>query len=244
MIRFPRFLPVLVALAAMASMPRRAGGAAEPPASSAAAPTLESLAVLDLDGNPVSLRPYRGRVVVLDFWATWCAPCRGAFRFFDALQKREGDRAIVLGLTLEENADTIRGYLDSVEADFPIVRDPSGGAGERFDVAAMPTTIVFDRQGRVAARFEGSGEDVHARIEKAVDTLSAGGSLDAAAGVRVSSGLRETGAVKAWRRTWLADPIMSLEGDPLSRLLHEHIHASKEGAAGDGGPSGGGCGCN
>jgi thiol-disulfide isomerase/thioredoxin len=239
---------VLVALAALAPSisSRTAFAAAAPPASPAApaAPTLDDLAVFDLDGNPVSLRPFRGRVVVLDFWATWCAPCRGAFRFFDALQKREGDRATVLGLTLEEDADTIRGYLDSVEADFPVVRDPSGAAGERFGVEAMPTTLVFDREGRLAARFEGSGEDVHARIENAVETLVAGGSLDPRTGVRVSSGLRETGAVKAWRRTYLADPIMSLEGDPLSRLLHEHIHASKEGAAGDGGPAGGGCGCN
>jgi len=60
----------------------------------------------------------------------------------------------------------------------------------------------------------------------------------------VSPSLRETGAVKAWQRGYLADPMMNLGGDPLSRLLNEHIHASKEGAAGDGGAAGGGCGCN
>ncbi len=247
MIRLPRPLPVLAAVAGLMGSSAAALPAPLAPrqAAAAAAPTLGDLALEDLDGRRVSLEPYRGRVVVLDFWATWCAPCRGSFRFFDALQRRDGERGVtVLGLTLEEDGETIAGFLDTVEVDFPIVRDPSGAAGARFSVEAMPTTFVFDRSGRLAGRFEGSGEDVHARIEEAVETLLAGGTVSPGAGVRVAPGLRETGGVKAWRRTYLADPIMSLEGDVLSRMLHEHIHASKEGAAGDGGPSGGGCGCN
>ncbi|HET9794620.1 MAG TPA: redoxin domain-containing protein [Thermoanaerobaculia bacterium] len=248
MSRFHRVLPAVAAFGVLLPplLAARSAPAADPPASTAAAaPTLDDLVVEDLEGKRVSLEPYRGKVVVLDFWATWCAPCRGAFRFFDALQARHAARGLtVLGLTLEENAGTIAGYLDTVEADFPIVRDPTGAAGTRFGVEAMPTTFVFDRRGRLAARFEGSGDDVHARIERTVETLLAGGRVAPSAGVRVAAGLRETGAVKAWQRTWLADPIMSLEGDVLSRMLHEHVHASKEGAAGDGGPSGGGCGCN
>ena len=68
----------------------------------------------------------------------------------------------------------------------------------------------------------------------------------AAAGtsVRVSKDLEATGSIKAWQRGYLADPIMSLDGDAVTRLYKDHIHASKEAAAGDGGASGGGCGCN
>ena len=240
--RFRVSLTLLAALGGLLAPPAPARGAGSPAARPA---TLDDLAVFDLDGEPVPLQPFRGRVVVLDFWATWCAPCRGSFRFFDALERKDGERGLtVLGLTLEEDGETIRGFLDSVETDFPIVRDPSGAAGVRFGVEAMPTTFVFDRKGRLAARFEGSGDAVHARIEKTVETLLAGGSVAPDAGVRVAPGLRETGGVKAWRRAYLADPIMSLEGDVLTRLLREHVHASKEGAAGDGGASGGGCGCN
>ena len=108
----------------------------------------------------------------------------------------------------------------------------------------MPTTFLIDREGRVAARFEGGDESVHARIEAAVVTLLAAGTLPPGIDVRVASSLEATGELKAWQRGYLADPIMSLDGDPLSRIIREHIHASKEGASGDGGAAGGGCGCN
>jgi thiol-disulfide isomerase/thioredoxin len=214
-------------------------------AAPSASPTLENLTVADLEGRRVSLDPFRGQVVVLDFWASWCVPCRSSFPFFNDLARRYADQGVrVLGLTLEENQDAILAFLESVRAEFPVIRDPSGAAGDSFGVVAMPTTFLLDRRGNVAARFEGSGAKVHDRLQKAIDALLAGKTLGPEAGVRVSASVRETGAVRAWRRSRLADPIMSLSGDPLSRMLHEHIHASKEGAAGDGGAAGGGCGCN
>jgi thiol-disulfide isomerase/thioredoxin len=222
-----------------AALPGSPGGSAP------AAASLDALAVEDLEGKRVALDPFRDRVVLLDFWASWCLPCRASFPFYDGLQKKYFDRGLrVIGLTLEQNEEAIRSFLDSVPAQFPVVRDPSGAAGETFGVVAMPTTFLLDRDGRVAARFEGSDAAVHARLEHSIETLLSGHGLAAGSDVRVSSSLRETGAVKAWQRGYLADPLMSLGGDPLSRLLNEHIHASKEGAAGDGGAAGGGCGCN
>lgn len=75
-------------------------------------------------------------------------------------------------------------------------------------------------------------------------TLLAGGTLPAGTDVRVAASLEATGSLKAWERGYLADPIMSLDGSPLTRIIREHVHASKEGASGDGGAAGGGCGCN
>ena len=63
-------------------------------------------------------------------------------------------------------------------------------------------------------------------------------------GSTIATGRQATGSVKAWDRGLLAEPIMQLGGDPLTRLMREHVYASKEGAAGDGGAAGGGCGCN
>lgn len=210
------------------------------PATPPGAPDLRTL-----DGKPFSLESLRGNVVVLDFWAPWCVPCRASFPALDALQHEHGSRGLrVVGLTLEPDDRGVRAFLDAVRVSFTIARDPSGAAGTAFDVVAMPTTFLLDREGRVAARFEGGDRQVHARLEEAVEALLSGGALPASSGVRVAEGLRATGSLKAWERTYLADPILSLDGDPLTRFIREHVHASKEAAAGNGGASGGGCGCN
>jgi thiol-disulfide isomerase/thioredoxin len=203
------------------------------------------LKVQTLSGNSFSVESLKGQVVVLDFWASWCLPCRTSFPFLGTLQGKYQSQGLhVLGLTLEDNEDAIRAFLDDVPAFFTVLRDPSGQAGEAFHVVAMPTTFLLDREGRIVARFEGGDKRVHAKIEAAVSTLLSGGTLSAGVDVRIARSLEATGAIKAWQRGYLADPIMNLDGDPITRLLREHIHASKEGAAGDGGPAGGGCGCN
>jgi len=198
-----------------------------------------------MNDSPFSLEALKGSVVVLDFWAPWCVPCRASFPALDALQSKYEKQGLrVLGLTLDANDDAIVAFLTAVPVGFTILRDASGQAGEVFNVVAMPTTFVLDRQGRVAARFEGGGTAVHAKVEAAVATLLAGGALSGDAGVRVAPSVQATGGVKAWKRGYLADPIMNLDGDAITQILREHIHASKEGAAGNGGAAGGGCGCN
>jgi thiol-disulfide isomerase/thioredoxin len=198
-----------------------------------------------LDGKPFKLASLKGKVVVLDFWASWCAPCRKSFPFLDALQKRHASEGLhVVGLTLEEDDDAVNGFLASVPVEFTIARDTSERSGETFGIVAMPTTLLIARDGVVAARFEGGDATVHDKIEAAVTKLLAGESLPPGTGVLVSASVEAKGDIKAWQRGYLADPIMNLDGDPLTRIMREHIHASKEGASGDGGASGGGCGCN
>jgi cytochrome c biogenesis protein CcmG/thiol:disulfide interchange protein DsbE len=215
------------------------------PASALAVEPIGELKMRQLNGNPFSLDSLKGQVVVLDFWASWCVPCRTSFPFLDALNAKYESRGLrVVGLTLEENDEAIRAFLEAVPVRFPVVRDPSGHAGEAFGVVAMPTTFLLDPDGRIAARFEGGDKSVHEKIDSAVATLLAGGSLVPGAGVRVARSLEATSKIKAWQRGYLADPIMNLDGDPITRLLREHVHSSKEGAAGDGGAAGGGCGCN
>jgi thiol-disulfide isomerase/thioredoxin len=206
---------------------------------------LPPLTLRTRDGQPFRLESLAGKVVVLDFWAPWCVPCRTSFPRLDVLQTRYGPRGLqVIGLTLQDDPDAIFAFLDAVPVRFPIVIDSAGTSGTAFQVVAMPTTLLLDRTGRVAARFEGGSKGVHEKLEAAVETLLSGGSLVPTTGVTVSSSLQATGKIKAWQRGYLADPIMSLDGGPLDQVLKEHIHASKEAAAGDGGASGGGCGCN
>ncbi|MFI5181675.1 MAG: redoxin domain-containing protein [Thermoanaerobaculia bacterium] len=209
------------------------------------APPAPNLRMQTLAGTSLSLESLKGKVVILDFWAPWCIPCRKSFPFLDSLQKRHAAQGLaVVGLTLDENRDAIDAFVEAIPVTFTVALDPSGRAGESFHVVAMPTTFLLDREGRIVARFEGSDTSVHEKLEASVATLLGGGTLGSGADVRISKGLQATGSVKAWQRGYLADPIMNLDGDPITRILREHIHASKEAAAGDGGASGGGCGCN
>lgn len=211
----------------------------------AQAAEIASIRAETLDGAPFTLESLRGKVVVLDFWAPWCLPCRKGFPFLDALEERHRGRGLaVVGLTLEERREAVDKFLADVKVRFRILRDPTGKAGETLGVAAMPTTFLLDRDGRVVARFEGGGAKVHERLEAAAKKLLEGKALPSGSDVLVASGTRATGSLKAWDRGYLADPLMDLAGDRLTRVISEHIHASKEGAAGDGGASGGGCGCN
>ena len=230
---------------ALRSLPAAAALALAVPAFAAAAGEQSRLDLRGLDGRPFSLESLRGRVVLLDFWAPWCIPCRKSFPFLQTLQDRHADEGLsVVGLTLDGDRQAVREFLDETSVTFPIVTDPSEKSGEAFGVVAMPTTLLIDRAGQVVARFEGGGEAVHRRIEQAVAPLLAGGTVGSDADVRLAASLAATGQIKAWRRGVLADPIMALDGDVLTQLLRDHIYASKEAAAGTGGAAGGGCGCN
>lgn len=228
-----RWLPRLLAAAVLAASGR--APADNPPV---------EVTALARTGEAFALSSLRGRVVVLDFWAPWCVPCRASFPLLDRLREKHASQGLaVVGLTLDGDRAAIDAFLAAVPVRFPVVFDPSGRAGETLGVVAMPTTFVLDREGRVAARFEGGDPKVHERIDAAVADLLAGRAIGGG-GVRVPASVQATGRVKAWQRGILADPLMRLDGDPLTRILREHIFSSKEAAAGDGGASGGGCGCN
>ena len=221
-----------------------AAALAAPYAASATQPAPE-VSARTRDNAHFALSSLKGRVVLLDFWAPWCVPCRASFPFLDGLQAKYAAQGLsVVGLTLEEREDAVDAFLEAVPVRFQVVTDATGRAGDAFGVVAMPTTFLIDREGHIAARFEGGAPSVHAKIEAAVAALLSGGSVAPGGDVRVPASLEASGKVKAWRRGYLADPIMQLDGDPLTKLIKEHIHTSKEAAAGNGGASGGGCGCD
>ena len=198
---------------------------------------------LTLDGRLLDLASLKGRVALVDFWASWCAPCRKSFPVLERFKQAYAPRGLeVVGVSLDEDPDAMNRFLESVPVTFRILRDPRGELAQSCQVVAMPTTLLLDAQGRVVARFEGGAHA--AEEEAAVKALLAGKPLPAGTGALAAKSARATGTLRAWDRGHLADPIMNLDGDPLARGLWEHIHAAKEGAAGNGGAAGGGCGCN
>ena len=98
---------------------------------------------LDLDG-------FRGRVVYLDFWASWCAPCRQAFPWMQAMKDAyEHQGLAVVAINLDRNRDDANAFLAQFHPSFDVRFDPQGKAAERFKVHGMPTSVIIDRHGVV-----------------------------------------------------------------------------------------------
>ena len=133
--------------------------------------TLPAFTLADLDGKPVSSEDLAGRAVLVEFWATWCPPCRGTLSWLGELRKRHGDRIAVLTVAVESDEADVRGLAK--ELDLP-VRWAMGTlelARAFGDISALPTLFVFDRQGRTAAVFYGAPPELHAQAEAKLATM-------------------------------------------------------------------------
>ncbi len=100
------------------------------------------------DGD-VSLASLQGKVVYLDFWASWCEPCRRSFAWMKTLHEKYGDRLAIVAIDLDRRRDDADGFLERNPVPFTIAFDPSGKVAEAFHVAAMPSSFVIGPDGKV-----------------------------------------------------------------------------------------------
>jgi thiol-disulfide isomerase/thioredoxin len=125
------------------------------------------------DGGTVSLEAERGHVVWLDFWASWCAPCRQSFPWMADLQRRHGARGLrVIAVNVDARPAEARRFLARDPPPFAIALDPSGDLARRYAIRAMPTSVLIDTSGRVLAVHNGfrtaDAADLERRIERAL----------------------------------------------------------------------------
>jgi thiol-disulfide isomerase/thioredoxin len=119
------------------------------------------LSFLDEGGNEVTLADFAGDVVVLNLWATWCAPCRREMPSLDRLQAALGEDGLtVIALSLDRgDVAKVRAFFDELEiANLAIYRDPQARAGRELGAPGLPTTIVIDRAGQEVGRLLGPAE--------------------------------------------------------------------------------------
>jgi len=112
--------------------------------------------LVDLAGRPFRLRDLRGRVVLLNFWATWCGPCREEMPALGTLATELGPRGLaVVGVNYKESKSGIEAFLRERQLSIPVVLDKQGAVAERYQVYALPVTVVLNRRGMVVGTVLG-----------------------------------------------------------------------------------------
>ncbi len=107
-------------------------------------------------GKNLKLSEFRGQVVLLNFWASWCGPCRQEMPALDKLHKRYSKLGFtVLGVNVEEDSAQAKRMLKEVRVSFPILFDTQNTASKLYQVAAMPTTVIIDRDGNMRYLHKG-----------------------------------------------------------------------------------------
>ncbi len=163
--------PLIVALAflglaALASLSR---GGAMAPATAEARPPAPDFAAPSFAGGEIALAAFRGKPVVLNFWASWCPPCRAEARELERVWQAYRNRGIVfLGVNIQDPEPEARAFLHAFGVTYPSVRDVTNGIATAYAVGALPTTVFIDRDGRIAGRWVGTltEQQLVARVEE------------------------------------------------------------------------------
>ncbi|HSC70065.1 MAG TPA: TlpA disulfide reductase family protein, partial [Candidatus Methylomirabilis sp.] len=113
----------------------------------------------DLEGQSLRLEDFRGRVVFLNFWATWCIPCRQEMPAMERLYREFKSRGlVVLAVNFQEDAGAVKAFVRDLKLTFPVVLDPAGAAATAYLVRGLPATFLIDRNQLVVGRAIGPRE--------------------------------------------------------------------------------------
>ncbi|HXG66496.1 MAG TPA: redoxin domain-containing protein [Blastocatellia bacterium] len=116
-----------------------------------------------LDGKPVALKDLRGKVVLLDFWASWCAPCRIEMPHLEKLHREYKDKGLVVLGVNDEDAATARAFLKSKGYTFPTLVDDKREVSELYEVESIPTVFVINREGKIVVHYIGARSEKELR---------------------------------------------------------------------------------
>jgi thiol-disulfide isomerase/thioredoxin len=131
--------------------------------------TLPSFSVADLDGKAISSEALRGKVVLVNFWATWCPPCRAEIPDLIKLQEKYKDNLVVLGISEDEAPpDTVRAFVAEYKVNYFVAMTTPALAKVFRGVAALPTTFVLDTEGKLVQRHVGQLNPEEAELETQV----------------------------------------------------------------------------
>jgi len=112
----------------------------------------------DINGKKVSMSAFKGKVIILDFWATWCVPCKAEIPGFIELQKKYGEQGLqIIGLSVDDTASMAKKYSEEMKMNYPILlAEGKEDILRAYDpIGSIPVSVVIDRQGRIVFRHVG-----------------------------------------------------------------------------------------
>lgn len=129
---------------------------------------------LPFDRGQLHLADFRGKVVYLDFWASWCGPCRSSFPWMNEMQARYGDKGLVIvAVNVDKNRALANEFLAQLPAKFTVAYDPQGSVASLYQIIGMPTSFLIDRDGKNQYSHQGFREkdkaDLESRIRQMVN---------------------------------------------------------------------------
>jgi thiol-disulfide isomerase/thioredoxin len=148
------------------------------PENAATSAALQEIAVLpkfkltDLSGRALEPEQLSGRVVLVEFWATWCPPCRSTLAWLGDLKRKYGEKIAILALAVESPEDQVRSVVSSLSPDLRVAITDASIAEAFGNITSVPTMFLFDRLGKSAEVVYGAPPDLHERVGKILDSLA------------------------------------------------------------------------
>lgn len=126
---------------------------------------------LPASAGSLDVTQYQGKVVYVDFWASWCVPCRKSFPWLNELAKKYPDDLVVVGVNVDHERSAAMKFLEKYPASFPLVYDPEGKIAAQYELQGMPSSVLIGRDGKIAKRHIGFREEKIADYEAVLREL-------------------------------------------------------------------------
>jgi len=133
---------------------------------------LFSFAMPSARAEGLDLSAYKGKVVYLDFWASWCNPCRLSFPWMNEIQEMDGKKGlVVIGVNVDHDRDLADEFLQANNAKFKVVYDPNGNIASEYNFKDMPTSVLIGRDGKVRIVHNGFYSNREGSYDADINTL-------------------------------------------------------------------------